>query len=166
MDFKLGTRITIRLIQLLLNQFYNIQKVATKNIFALCNFDQCMHCFKQRKDAKEPKNVLNVTKCIQVFQSNFIFCIVGVHLHNQRVILFYVLSFFALLMCIFTIKGQYYPMYTHFAKNNMEMHFVSTFSKCLFSFKFIRSISFQNSLNFLGNLCAKKTYIFCKMPFN
>jgi hypothetical protein len=89
-----------------------------------------------------------------------------VHLHNQRVILFYVLSFFALLMCIFTIKGQYYPMYTHFAKNNMEMHFVSTFWKCLFSFKFIRSISFQNSLNFLGNLCAKKSYIFCKMPFN
>lgn len=37
-------------VKLLLGQLDRIQKVTQKNIYALCNFYQHVHAFKQRKD--------------------------------------------------------------------------------------------------------------------
>lgn len=119
-------------------------KIINKDVFALCNFDQCMHYLKQKRDTWGNLRMNSMShKTFKFFGTT---------------------SFFALRKWIFTINEQY-SMYTHVVGNNMEIHFIFTFLINLFPFMFIRSTNFWIFINFFG-LWVMKAYRFCKMPFS
>jgi hypothetical protein len=124
-----------------MGQFYKVHKITNKYIFVLCNIGQHIQFLKQREDRKEPMNESMSHKTFKIFKTS---------------------SFFALLICIFKIKGRYF-MYICFVEDSMEIHLIFTFLNNLFPFMFNKLISFWNSTNFFG-LWTKKTYKICKMP--
>ncbi len=131
MDLQFGINIIIKLIYPMSNSLHNIHKVTDKEIYTLWNFDidVCIISSK-RKMQRNPRMSSMSPNAFKFFKAT---------------------SFFALSMCIFmTTKGGY-SLYTRFVKNNMEIHLVFTFQINSFLFKFIRSTSFWNFTNFLGD---------------